>query len=191
MRKLIVSMNVTLDGFMAGPNCELDWHFQSWTKEMAHAQCKQLSRADTILLGAVTYRAMAGYWPKVCADVSFPRDDYAFADMMNRYHKVVFSKSITALPWNNSRVINGTLRSEILQLKALPGKDIIVYGSGKLVSALINHELVDQYALWVHPVVLGKGRPLFKASKNRLNMRMDKFDRFESGVVVAYYSPLF
>jgi dihydrofolate reductase len=190
MRKLIVSMNVTLDGFMAGPNCELDWHFQSWTKEMAESQCEQLSHADTILLGGVTYSAMARYWPAVGNDLSFPREDIAFADMMNSYNKVVFSKSLTGLQWNNSRLLKGTLRKEIQELKAQHGKDIIIYGSGKLVSSLIRFGLIDQYVLWMHPVVLGKGKPLFGNLQDKLNLELVKQHQFSSGVVMLYYNPL-
>jgi dihydrofolate reductase len=189
MRQLIVSINVTLDGYMAGPNCELDWHFQSWTSEMARAQCDQLSRADTILLGAVTYRAMASYWPAVTVNEACARDDLAFADMMNRYQKIVYSRSLNMLSWDNSSLIKGNLRKEVLQLKEQPGRDIVVYGSGKLVSALMNYELVDRYVLWMHPVVLGKGKPLFKQVKDRLNMRLDKVEQFASGVLIMHYSP--
>ena len=81
MRKVIVSMNVTLDGFMSGVNCELDWHFQRWTKDMADSLYSQLSEVDTILLGRVTYAAMANFWPHKAKDLSFPREDIAFADV--------------------------------------------------------------------------------------------------------------
>lgn len=190
MRKLIVSMNITLDGFMAGPNCELDWHFKSWTTEMAESQCEQLSHADTILLGGVTYRAMARYWPTVNTDLSFPRGDIAFADMMNSYNKIVFSKSLNILPWNNTRLIKGSLHREIQELKAQHGKDIIIYGSGKLVSSLIRFGLIDQYVLWMHPVVLGKGKPLFAKLQDTLNLQLVKQHQFRSGVMLLYYAPL-
>ena len=84
MRQLIVSMNMTLDGFMSGPDRGLDWHFTSWTEEMAESACEELSRADTILLGRITYDAMASYWPQQAAHALYSREDVAFADMMNR-----------------------------------------------------------------------------------------------------------
>ena len=89
-------MNVTLDGYFSGPHCELDWHFTSWTKEMGDALCNQLAQADTILLGRVTYNAMAAYWPLKMADPSCRGEDFAFANMMNSYSKIVFSKTIYA-----------------------------------------------------------------------------------------------
>ena len=101
MRKLIVSMNVTLDGFMSGLNCELDWHFDKWTTEMAERLGEQLSEADTIVLGRVTFNAMAKYWSFKATDLSLPREDIAFADMMNSYKKLVVSRTHTVVPGNN------------------------------------------------------------------------------------------
>src|SRR5688572_29446129 len=96
MRKVIASINVSLDNYMSGPNCELDWHFQRWGPDLALSFCQQLSTADTILLGRVTYCAMALYWPQKAQDLSFPREDIAFADMMNNHTKVVFTKTLTS-----------------------------------------------------------------------------------------------
>jgi len=187
MRKLIVSMNVTLDGFISGSNRELDWHFQSWNEEMAKSLCEQLSRADTILLGRVTYRAMAKYWPFTITDPNFPREDIAFADMMNSYTKIVFSKTLKAPEWKNSRILKGNIEYEIAQLKHQQGKDIVIYGSSKLVSALMQLGLIDEYQIWIHPVLLGKGKPLFKDLQDRLNMKLFKTKTFSSGVVMLYY----
>jgi dihydrofolate reductase len=187
MRKIVVSMNVTLDGFIAGPNCELDWHFDSWTIDMATALCEQLSNADTILLGRITYCAMARYWPSKATSLSFPREDIAFAYMMNTYNKVVFSKTLNTSQWNNSRFVKGDLSREVLKLKKQPGKDIIIYGSGILVSALIHLNLIDEYTLWLHPVVLGSGKPLFKPSHGRYGLRLLTTRYFSSGVVSLRY----
>jgi dihydrofolate reductase len=184
MRKVVLSMNITLDGFMAGPHCELDWHFERWGPDMAVSLCEQLSKADTIILGRVTYSAMARYWPGRAADMSFPRDDLAFAEMMNNYEKVVFSKSMDIPTWNNSRVVKGNTGREILQLKQQAGKDIIIYGSGKLVNSLMQLNLIDEYLLWVHPVILGKGKPLFR---DKMNMTLMNLKTFQSGVALLYY----
>jgi dihydrofolate reductase len=188
MRKVIVSMNVTLDGFMAGPNCELDWHFQSWTNEMADSLYEQLSMADTILLGRVTYKAMARYWPSKANDLSFPREDIAFADLMNNYTKLVFSRTLTRSEWHNSKFIKGNPADEISKLKEQPGKDMIVYGSGKVVESLANSDLIDEFQLWVHPVLLGEGKPLFKNLQKRLSMKLSKTKTFGSGVIILYYN---
>jgi len=189
MRKLIVSMNTTLDGFLSGPDCELDWHFKCWTEEMAEAACEQLSKADTILLGRVTYCAMARYWPSKAADLSFAREDIAFADMMNTYTKIVFSKTLPFPEWNNSRLVRGHLAKEIACLKQQRGRDIITYGSGSLVTALMQLDLIDEYQIWVHPVLLGKGRPFFSL-QDTLSMRLFDTKTFRSGVVLLWYKPL-
>ncbi|MEJ7681862.1 MAG: dihydrofolate reductase family protein [Segetibacter sp.] len=190
MRKIIVSMNVTLDGFMAGPDCELDWHFKCWTKDMGEALCRQLSQADTILLGRITYSAMAKYWPSKINDPSLRGEDFAFADMMNNYFKIVFSGTLTNPVWNNSKPVNGNFKDEITALKKQPGKDMIVYGSGKLVNALMHFSLVDEYQLWVHPVILGKGKLLFSHLHERLDIKLVNSKTFSSGVILLHYQTI-
>ena len=180
-------MNVTLDGFLSGPHCELDWHFQSWTSNMAEALTMQLSCADTILLGRATYAAMAEYWPSKALDLSCPREDLAFAEMMNRYIKVVVSKSRIVTGWSNTQVLNGNLEDEIGQLKKMHGRDIIVYGSGRLASALLRLGLVDEYQLWLHPVAIGKGKPLFGSLHPVQQLHLIEVRMFSSGVVLLSY----
>ena len=191
-------MNVTLDGFMAGPNCDLNWHFARWTIDMAEHLCRQLNNADTILLGRITYNAMARYWPSVAASVSIAREDIAFAEMMNHHKKIVFSKTmsrseVASKGWGNSSLAGHDLATEIRQLKKsknAPYKDLIVYGSGRLVKSLIQLGLVDEYQLWVHPVILGSGKQLFGNSISpdlKNNMHLFKSKTFNSGVVVLYY----
>lgn len=190
MRKLIVSMNLTLDGLMSGPDCELDWHFKCWTPEMGEALCAQLSRADTILLGRVTYQAMAKYWLSKAADLSLRGEDFAFADMMNHYAKIVFTHTLTKPEWNNSRVMKGNVEDTITALKKQPGRDMMVYGSGKLVSALMRGGLVDDYQLWVHPVILGKGKPLFSNLQEKQDMAFHGARTFSSGVTFMHYQTI-
>ena len=190
MRKLVASVNITLDGFIAGPNCELDWHFSRWTTEMADVQTSLLSNADTILLGRITYNAMAAYWPQVITNPSFPRHDLAFADLMNSRKKVVFSNTIDALNWQNSTKLSGKVGPEIHKLKQMPGKDIMIYGSSKLMSDLVKLGLIDHFALWVHPVLLGKGKPLFGKTDGITDMRLSQVRQFSSDVVLLQYVKL-
>ena len=181
-------MNVTLDGFMAGPDSELDWHFERWSEEMAVSLSVELGKADTIVLGRVTYDAMAEYWPMRTNCLSIAREDIAFADMMNSHSKVVFSNTIHKTHWNNSRVAKGNLRSEIQKMKLEHGKDMILYGSGKLVTALVQEDLVDEYRLWIHPVLLGKGRSFFNAIDNKQELQLIDRKSFPSGVVELRYA---
>jgi dihydrofolate reductase len=190
MRKVVASINVSLDSYMSGPNCELDWHFERWGPDLAQSFCEQLSHADTIMLGRVTYCAMARYWPEKAQDLSFPREDIAFADMMNNYTKVVFTNTLTGPAWINSKLVRGNVEKEIHKLKQQKGKDIIIYGSGKLVASLIElGGLIDEYVLWVHPVILGTGKPLFKFVPHNLSMKLVKTNTFRSGVVMLCYQP--
>lgn len=187
MRKLIVSMNVTLDGFMAGPNCELDWHFKLWDVEMMETLSEQLFAADTILLGRVTYNAMARFWPMKAKDLSGTKADIAFAEMMNKYTKIVVSKTLQEATWGNSKLIKNNLVKEVTKLKNEEGRDVIIFGSGKLSSALIKASLVDEYSIWVHPVILGKGKPFFRKMQESLNIELAATQIFKSGVVILNY----
>lgn len=187
MRKLIVSMNVTLDGFMAGPDCELDWHFNYWNEEMARCAGEQLREADTILLGRVTYNAMAKYWPSKLIDLVCPKEDIAFADMMNNCEKVVFSKALRDTTWNNSRLAKQSIQKEVIALKQQPGKNMIIYGSGSIVSALTRLSLIDEYILWLHPVVLGKGKLLFGDAVIASGLRLIRSKTFGTGVIILNY----
>lgn len=181
-------MNVTLDGYMSGPDCELDWHFQRWTNEMAESACEQLSEADAILLGRVTYQAMARYWPAKATGLCTARENIDFAEMMNNYAKIVFSKSLSGVgEWKNSRLAKGDIEEEIASLKQMPGKNMIIYGSGKMVSSLMQLKLIDEYRIWLHPVVIVHGKPLFKGLQSKLNMKLYKTQTFSSGVVLLCY----
>lgn len=172
---------------MAGPNCELDWHFNYWDDEMARYAGEQLSNADTILLGRVTYSAMAKYWPSKMVDLLCPREDVAFASLINDCQKVVFSKTLQYTAWNNSRLAKESIQKEILKLKQQPGKNMIVYGSGSIVSALARLGLIDEYVLWLHPVVLGKGKLLFKNAGASSVLKLLATRAFSTGVITLYY----
>ncbi len=183
MRKLIVSMNLTLDGFMAGADRELDWHFHSWSSRMARVLGEQLSQADTILLGRITYTAMAGFWPAQLHNLSLSREDIAFAGMMNSHRKIVFSNTLARPLWNNTIIARGDIRDEVKRQKEMSGANIIIYGSGSLVSPLMRSNLVDEYTLWVHPVFLGKGKLMYDKLNKSIPMDLLGAEAFGSGVV--------
>ncbi|MES2376209.1 MAG: dihydrofolate reductase family protein [Bacteroidota bacterium] len=185
MRRIIVSMNVTLNGFMADADGGLDWHLQNWTSDMAQLLGQQLSRAGTILLGRNTYNAMAGYWPAVSTSLSVSREDIPYADLINRIEKIVCSSTLKQPCWNNSRIIKGNIRQQVIKLKQQPGKDIMVYGSYTLVQYLISYNLVDEYILWTYPVAIAQGIPLFN---NTPNLKLVRSHLFPSGVIVLHYA---
>jgi dihydrofolate reductase len=179
-------MNLTLDGFMSGPNGELDFHFDYWNEDMADYAARQLSKSDTILLGRVTYQAMAEYWPYQELNMCIPRGSVAYANMMNNYRKIVFSRTLEKAHWRNAVLAGNPLRKEVQELKRAPGKDMIVYGSCSVVHALMQQDLVDEYELWVHPVLLGQGKPLFRKRQVQ-TLELFNTRAFGSGVVVLSY----
>ncbi|WP_413667902.1 dihydrofolate reductase family protein [Mucilaginibacter sp. Mucisp86] len=187
MRKLIVSLNITLDGFIAAEDEGLDWHYKYWTDEIAETTTELLSQADTILLGKNTYQAMAAYWPFQAKCMNFPRTDIAYADMMNSYQKVVLSSTMTAVWWNNSLLLNGNLKRAVENLKNQHGRDILTYGSISVVDKLATVNLVDEYQFWVHPVILGNGRPLFIRKKKSILLKLVSQKVFSSGVMLMIY----
>lgn len=180
-------MNLTLDGYLSGPGQNLEWHFRFWSPDMGQRLAMELSRADTILLGRNTYEAMAEYWPMKSVDLRCARDELAMADMMNGYRKLVYSKTLTTTHWNNTGIMGGPIGKTIGRLKKDPGKHIMVYGSGRLVSALIQQRLVDEYQLWIHPVILGDGFQLFSRLRYTSSLRLAGTTTFDSGVVLMEY----
>jgi dihydrofolate reductase len=184
MRKVILSNLVTLDGFFAGPNGELDWfivdeEFNEYANEL-------LRNVDTLLFGRVTYQLMADYWPSSSATT----DDPIIADRMNNLPKIVFSKTLQNVEWKNTRLIKENIAEEISKMKQQPGKDMVIFGSGSIVSTFMQLGLIDEYRIIVNPVVLGNGKPLFKGIKDKHNLKLLKTRVFGSGVVILYYQPI-
>ena len=184
MKKIIVSNYVSLDGFIAGPNGEIDWFL--WDEETADYSKGLLSSIDTILFGRVTYELMAGYWPNAAP----PAEDPVIIEAMNNLPKIVFSKTLERTDWKNTRLVKEINKGEILKIKKQAGKDIVIYGSGSIVSALTQMGLIDEYRLFVNPVVLGKGKPMFKGLNNRLKLKLSLTNTFRCGVVLLHYEPL-
>jgi len=183
-------MNLSLDGYLSGPGGELDWHFEIWNEKMGDKILERLEQTDTIILGRITYEAMAKYWTVKPMEDHFPRQDLAIADKMNQHTKVVFSKTLRKSIWHHSVFTTGDPKEEIKRLKELEGKDMILFGSARLASVLIMSGIVDEYHLWIHPVILGSGIPLFKHLQLRMNLKLKDSVGFESGVIANYYTRL-
>jgi dihydrofolate reductase len=179
MRNLIMFNMVSLDGFFAGPNQEIDWFVFDEDLER-YIKETQMMKADTLLFGRVTYEGMAAYWPSAEGDL---------ADFMNKVPKVVFSRTLDKAEWNNSSLVRDNVPEEVSRLKQQPGKDIFLYGSADFASTLMQHGLIDEYRLGVNPVVLGGGTPLFKGSPARLNLKLLEARPLTSGVVILHYKP--
>ncbi len=183
MRRVIVANQLTVDGFFAGPNGELDWPLVD--EEFNEYALETLNSADALLFGRVTYQGMAAYWPSETAI----RDDPVVADKMNNLPKIVFSKTLEKVEWKNSRLVKGDIAEEITRLKQQPGKDLVIFGSGSIVSTLTQLGLIDEYWILVHPIILGGGKPMFNGLTDRLKLKLLRTKTFGSGVVVLYYEP--
>jgi dihydrofolate reductase len=184
MRKVISHSFVTLDGFMAGPQGEIDWNEPYFDEEMARYVGEEFDTVGTILFGRVTYQLFVQYWP-----TQGVKDDPVFAEKMNTLPKIVFSKTLSTVAWNNTRLVKENVAEEIHALKRQEGKDIFIDGSPGLIQSLTRLGLIDEYRLRVHPIVLGSGVPLFKDLKERMPLKLIESKTFHSGVVILHYQP--
>ncbi|WP_254533035.1 dihydrofolate reductase family protein [Natrinema gelatinilyticum] len=178
-RNLIVSEFLTLDGVMEAPE---QWSFQFFSEEQQAYKHDELFASGALLLGRTTYETFAAAWPD-------QEDETGFADRMNSLPKYIVSTSLEEATWNNSTIIDGDVTEEVAALKQEDGKDILVNGSGELVDTLVEHDLVDEYRLMVHPVVQGSGKRLFGGATAPTTMRLVDTEAFDSGVVVLTYGP--
>jgi dihydrofolate reductase len=183
MRKVFMFNLVTLDGYFEGLNREIDWH--NVDAEFNEYAIDMLNSADTLLFGRVTYELMANYWPTPDAI----KNDPIVAEKMNTLPKIVFSRTLDKAEWQNTRLVKGALEEEIQKMKKQPGKDMVILGSGSIVSGLAPLGLIDEYRIMVNPVVLGKGKSMFRGIKGRLDMKLLRTWTFRSGNVLLYYEP--
>jgi dihydrofolate reductase len=179
MRKVIAAINQTLDGYCdhtAGiADAELHDHFTAL-----------LNSAEIILYGRITYQLMEDYWPLLVQNPSGERNLDEFAIAIDRIPKIVFSKTLTHLDWDTATLATESLEAVVRALKQEEGKDILI-GSPSLIAALTQLDLIDEYQLCIHPVILGSGLPLFRGIQDRIVLRLLRTKTFGSGVVVHFY----
>jgi dihydrofolate reductase len=183
VRKVILFMATTLDGYYAGPDDEIDWHIVD--DEYKQFASDQLSSVDVILFGRVTYEGMASYWQTPAAFA----DDPIIAERMNSLPKIVFSTTLSAAEWTNTRLIKENISEEIGKLKQQSGKDLIIFGSANLSRSFIELGLLDELRILVNPVVIGNGKSLFAGVSHRHNLKLLKSTTFSTGSVLLYYEP--
>lgn len=181
MRKLIMWNMVTLDGFFEGAHpWDIGFHDAGWGPELERFANEQMSTADLLLFGRVTYEGMAQYWSTATGQT---------ADHMNRIQKVVFSRTLASADWINARLVSTDAADEVARLKQEPGGDILVFGSGELCASLTRAGLIDEYRLGLNPIALGEGRPLFKPGDGEMKLRLLETRPLDTGCVLLFYAP--
>ena len=183
MGKIYYAMNVSLDGFIEDAQGSLDW---SDPDEELHRHFNELEQSTDILLyGRRLYETMAAFWPTAEQDLSLPEYILEYARIWNAKPKVVFSKTLTEVGWN-SRLVREDLAGEIERLKAQPWKTLGVGGAG-LAASLMALGLIDEYGVYIHPVLLGGGKPMFPALQEKIDLQLVETHSFGSGVVLLNY----
>jgi dihydrofolate reductase len=183
MRKIILMMSVSLDGFIEGPDRQIDWHMVD--DELHSHFNEQLKTMGAFLSGRVTYELMAGFWPTADADPASTGPMVEFAGIWRDMPKIVFSRTLEQAAWNTT-IARDVVVEEIMALKAQPGGDLAL-GGADLAAAFMRHDLIDEYRLYVHPILIGQGKPLFQASDVKINLGLAETRAFGNGVVLLRY----
>jgi len=181
MRKIISFMHVSLDGFVAGPNGEMDWI--KVDEEIFDYVGKRISEGDTALYGRVTYQMMESYWPTAAT-----RHDIEHSKWYDKVHKVVLSKTMKEAGLANTKIINDNLSDSINEIKQQPGNDILLFGSPTATHSLMQQDLIDGYWLFVNPIILGQGIPLFAGIKDKIKLKLLTTRQFTCGVTELNYT---
>lgn len=184
MRKLNAFNFITLNGYFEGAKGDISWH-RHGVEENAYA-AEGLKSESTLLFGRVTYGMMASYWPTPIAI----ENDPIVAEGMNNAEKIVFSRTLKKVEWNNTRLVKDNIAKEIKKMKQMPGKDMTLLGSGTIVTQFAEQGLIDEYQFMVDPVALGDGTPIFKNIKLKLDLKLTATRTFKSGVVLLCYQPM-
>jgi dihydrofolate reductase len=185
MRKLVVFNSVTVDGYFTDANSDISWAKQNQDAEFQEFVAGNASGGGMLLFGRITYEMMVSYWPTPAAREQNP----AVAEGMNKLPKVVFSRTLDTVSWNNTKVVKGDIGAEVRKMKNEPGDDMVILGSGSIVSQMAQNGLVDEYQLVVYPLVLGKGRTLFEGLEDRLSLKLTRTRAFGNGNVLLCYEP--
>ena len=185
MRNLIVFNQVTVDGYFTDLQGDMSWAHKNDPEWNAFVEDNAKSGGE-LVFGRITYEMMASYWPSSQA----AKDHPIVAKRMNELPKVVFSKSLDRVTWSNTKLIAGDLAPEIRRMKNQPGKDMVIFGSGSIVSQLAQEGLIDEYQLVENPIALGKGRTMFEGLKSKLNLKRTTTRTFGNGNVLLCYQPI-
>jgi dihydrofolate reductase len=186
MKRLKLQMQISVDGFVAGPKNEMDWMVWDWDDDLKHYVNELTDSVDTILLGRKMADGFVTHWSNVVKNAEDP--SHPFARKMVDKPKVVFTKTLEKSSWENTKLAKGQLSDEINKVKKQNGKDIIVYGGASFVSSLIKEKLIDEFHLFVNPAILGKGLTIFKSVDEKQNLKLVRSISFPCGIVLLNYA---
>jgi len=187
MRKLVVFNQVTLDGYFTDANGDMSWaHKDKQDAEWNEFVAGNANPGGVLVFGRITYDLMASYWPTQDAIKNMP----VVAEAMNNAEKIVFSRTLKKADWTNTKLVKGDIAAEMRKIKREPGKDMVILGSGTIVSQMTQEGLIDEYQLVVNPLVLGEGRTMFDGIRKKLTLKLTKSRTFGNGNVVLCYEPM-
>lgn len=187
MRKLKLQMQMTVDGFITGPNGEMDWLVWDWDDALKNYVTEITEPVDCIVLGRKLAQGFIPHWAAVAADPNNP--EYTAGVKFTETPKVVFTKTLARSEWEDTALATGDLVEEITKLKEQPGGDIIAYGGAAFVSALIAHRLIDELHLFINPAAIGRGISIFGGLERKQAFNLLNAAAFECGIVVLKYAP--
>ena len=180
MRKVVLQMQVSLDGYVGAPDGDVEWVFQNLDEEYEAWGVDALWQAGVHIMGGVTGRDMVEHWPT---------STEPYAPPMNEIPKVIFSRKMEQVDWEGATIASGDLAEEIAHLKEQPGKEILAHGGASFAQSLSKLGLIDEYRLITHPVALGDGLRLFPELSKPLNLKLVDTKTFGTGVIVHIYQP--
>jgi dihydrofolate reductase len=193
-RRVVASTFVTLDGYMVGPDEDISWVIEGFDPEMQADIAEDMSGSDVFLLGRVTYEIFVAYWPTAVPyeagdelDPAAGKEDPRIIRALNDSEKLVFSRTLAGSDWSNTRIVGEGLEDEVRELKRQPGRAVNIQGSASIVQALARADLIDEYHLYVHPVLLGDGKPLFAGGPDRQDLELTDVKSYANGVVALNY----
>jgi dihydrofolate reductase len=181
-------MQLSLDGFVSGPEGEMDWMVWEWDETLKNYVAGLTNSADTFLMGRATGEGMAVYWPTVTSNPESKEEEKWMAEKLNNLPKIVFSKTVTYINWTNVRVANDIIE-EVRELKKEPGKDILIYGGAGIVSSFIRENLIDEYHLFINPVIIGKGKAIFNNTRQTMPLKLVDTIKSNTGIIILQYVP--
>ncbi|SHJ93487.1 dihydrofolate reductase family protein [Epilithonimonas mollis] len=185
MRNIISFMHISLDGYVAGPNREMDWIKAD--EEIFDYVAQRIGESDTALYGRVTYEMMESYWPTVADKPNASKHDIKHSEWYKDVHKIVLSGTFESQHSNKTTIINHNFVDRINEIKQQSGKDILLFGSPSATHSLIQQNLIDGFWLFVNPIILGQGIPLFVGIKTKIDLKLLSTQQFTNGVTELNY----